>query len=77
MSECYAGSAGEDHFLLFFVGFFCGVDGLPVWIPGMPPYWYLAFFSDGFKICRKKLFISYQILYYILITSNLQPPRHC
>ena len=34
----------------FFAGPLGGVTGLP---EVKPPYWYLAFFSDGFKICNK------------------------
>lgn len=49
---CCAGSVEGCHF--FFAGFLCGVDGLPVWPVFIPPYWYLAFFSDGFKIYEKR-----------------------
>lgn len=46
-TNCSFGSEG-CHF--FFAGFLCGVDGLPAWPVFIPPYWYFAFFSEGFKI---------------------------
>lgn len=34
-----------------------GVIGLPEF---KPPYWYFAFFSEGFKIYKKTLFVTVQ-----------------
>ena len=56
MKRVYVGGKFRFHFVVvvgfyfFFAGPLGGVTGLPELIPA---YWYLAFFSDGFRICKE------------------------
>lgn len=47
-AHCVAQTAGRTSYF-FLGGERCGVAGRPLFIP---LYWYLAFFSDGFRIWK-------------------------
>ena len=57
----------------FLVGFRCGVEGRPEFIP---LYWYLAFFSEGFRIYKKYIWLLYFItslkLYQLILYLKTQ-----
>ena len=58
-----ANAPGLNINYFFLVGFRCGVEGRPEFIP---LYWYLAFFSEGFRIYKK-----YKWLFYIVTLLKL------
>jgi len=53
-----ANSPGLKTNYFFLAGFRCGVEGRPEFIP---LYWYLAFFSEGFRIYKKYRWLLYTV----------------